>query len=115
MGRAPSDQNTTEIAEPTDHQALLKAVDAKAAEWKKKYTIYRLGFRSVSALIAYLDPTTTFKFLQPFVGRRKRDKAVAFYVIEKGMHEEQEIQMLGSLMDGSIEFKVEQLKSFLSI
>src|SRR6266571_3866737 len=61
------------------------------------------------------DPTTTFKFLQPFVGRRKRDKAVAFYVIEKGMHEEQEIQMLGSLMDGSIEFKVEQLKSFMSI
>src|SRR6266704_1612217 len=64
---------------------------------------------------AYLDPTTTFKFLQPFVGRRKRDRAVAFYVIEKGMHEEQEIQMLGSLMDGSIEFKVEQLKSFMSI
>src|SRR5437870_5300016 len=30
-------------------------------------------------------------------------------------YEEQEIQMLGSLMDGSIEFKVEQLKSFLCI
>ena len=43
------------------------------------------------------------------------DTSRSFYVIEKGMHEEQEIQMLGSLMDGSIEFKVEQLKSFLSI
>src|SRR5438876_4846649 len=115
MGADASDPNTTYIDDPTDHQALLKAVDAKAGEWKKKYPTYRLGFRSVSTLIAYLDPTTTFKFLQPFVGRRKRDKAVAFYVIEKGMHEEQEIQMLGSLMDGSIEFKVEQLKSFLSI
>src|SRR5438093_12613413 len=31
------------------------------------------------------------------------------------MHEEQEIQMLGSLMDGSIEFKDDQLKSFLCI
>src|SRR5438034_716305 len=115
MGADASDPNTTYIDEPTDHQAILKAVDARAAEWKKKYPTYRLAFRSVSTLIAYLDPTTTFKFLQPFVGRRKRDKAVAFYVIEKGMHEEQEIQMLGSLMDGSIEFKVEQLKSFLSI
>ena len=115
MGADASDPNTTYIDDPTDHQALLKAVDAKASEWKKKYPTYRLGFRSVSTLIAYLDPTTTFKFLQPFVGRRKRDKAVAFYVIEKGMHEEQEIQMLGSLMDGSIEFKVEQLKSFMSI
>src|SRR2546426_370454 len=115
MGAEASDPNTTYIDEPTDYQAILKAVDARAAEWKKKYPTYRLAFRSVSTLIAYLDPTTTFKFLQPFVGRRKRDKAVAFYVIEKGMHEEQEIQMLGSLMDGSIEFKVEQLKSFLSI
>jgi KaiC/GvpD/RAD55 family RecA-like ATPase len=90
-------------------------VDQTASEWKRKHEAYRVAFRSVSTLIAYLDPTTTFKFLQPFVGRRKRDKAVAIYVIEKGMHEEQEIQMLGSLMDGSIEFKVEQLKSFLSI
>ncbi|HYM40765.1 MAG TPA: ATPase domain-containing protein, partial [Thermoplasmata archaeon] len=115
MGADASDTNTTYIDDPTDHAAILKATDAIATEWRKKYPSYRLAFRSVSTLIAYLDPTTTFKFLQPFVGRRKRDKAVAFYVIEKGMHEEQEIQMLGSLMDGSIEFKVEQLKSFLSI
>ena len=115
MSAEASDAHTTYIDDPTDYQAILKAVDARAAEWKKKYPTYRLAFRSVSTLIAYLDPTTTFKFLQPFVGRRKRDKAVAFYVIEKGMHEEQEIQMLGSLMDGSIEFKVEQLKSFLCI
>ena len=115
MGAEANDSNTTYIDDPTDHQSILKAVETTAAEWKKKHPTYRLGFRSVSTLIAYLDPTTTFKFLQPFIGRRKRDKAVAFYVIEKGMHEEQEIQMLGSLMDGSIEFKVEQLKSFLSI
>src|SRR2546427_766710 len=93
MGAEASDPNTTYIDEPTDYQSILKAVDARAAEWKKKYPTYRLAFRSVSTLIAYLDPTTTFKFLQPFVGRRKRDKAVAFYLIEKGMHEEQEIQM----------------------
>ncbi len=115
MGAEASDPNTIYIDDPTDHQAILKAVDQTATEWKKKHEAYRVAFRSVSTLIAYLDPTTTFKFLQPFVGRRKRDKAVAVYVIEKGMHEEQEIQMLGSLMDGSIEFKVEQLKSFLSI
>jgi KaiC/GvpD/RAD55 family RecA-like ATPase len=115
MGADAGDANTTYIAEPTDHQAILKAVDQIATELKKKHNSYRLAFRSVSTLIAYLDPTTTFKFLQPFIGRRKRDKAVAYYVIEKGMHEEQEIQMLGSLMDGSLEFKVEQLKSFLSV
>lgn len=115
MGAETNDPSTTYIDDPTDHHSILKAVDAIAAEAKKKHNGYRLAFRSVSTLIAYLDPTTTFKFLQPFIGRRKRDKAVAIYVIEKGMHEEQEIQMLGSLMDGSLEFKVEQLKSFLSV
>src|SRR3989454_7678691 len=68
---------------------VLNAVHAKPSECKKNYPTDRLGYRSVSTLIAYLDPTTTSKFLQPFVGRRKPDKAVAFYVIEKGMHEEQ--------------------------
>lgn len=115
MGAEASDPNTVYIDDPTDHHAILTAADTIATEWRQKYPSYRLAFRSVSTLIAYLDPTTTFKFLQPFIGRRKRDKAVSIYVIEKGMHEEQEIQMLGSLMDGSIEFKVEQLKSFLSI
>jgi KaiC/GvpD/RAD55 family RecA-like ATPase len=115
MGADATEANTTYVDEPTDYQSILKAVDGIATEVKKKHTSYRLAFRSVSTLIAYLDPTTTFKFLQPFVGRRKRDKAVAYYVIEKGMHEEQEIQMLGSLMDGSLEFKVEQLKSFMSV
>ena len=115
MGGEADDPNTVYIEDPTDHQAILKAVDRTAGEWRKKHAGYRLAFRSVSTLIAYLDPTTTFKFLQPFVGRRKRDKAVALYVIEKGMHEDQEIQMLGSLMDGSLEFKVEQLKSFVSV
>ncbi|OGS47910.1 MAG: hypothetical protein A3K68_04535 [Euryarchaeota archaeon RBG_16_68_13] len=115
MGADTNDGNTTYIGEPTDHQSILKAVDALATGFRKKHNGYRLAFRSVSTLIAYLDPTTTFKFLQPFVGRRKRDKAVSLFVIEKGMHEEQEIQMLGSLMDGAFEFKVEQLKSFVSV
>jgi hypothetical protein len=65
--------------------------------------------------MAYLDPASTFRFLQPFAGRRKRDKAVTLYVIEKGMHGEQDIQMLGSLMDGMVDFKVEQLKTYLSV
>ena len=70
---------------------------------------------NIKNALSRLRPPPTFTCPQPFVGRRKRDKAVSMFVIEKGMHEEQEIQMLGSLMDGSVEFKVEQLKSFMSI
>ncbi|TLZ54544.1 MAG: hypothetical protein E6K17_07755 [Methanobacteriota archaeon] len=115
MGAETNDANTTYVNDLTDFAATSKAVDAVATEFKKKHAYYRLAFRSVSTLIAYLDPTTTFKFLQPFVGRRKRDKAVAMYVIEKGMHEEKEIEMLSSMMDGTFEFKVEQLRSFMAV
>ena len=115
MGADSNDPNTTYVNDLTDFAATSKAVDAIATEFKKKHAYYRLAFRSVSTLIAYLDPTTTFKFLQPFVGRRKRDKAVALYVIEKGMHEEKEIEMLSSMMDGTFEFKVEQLRSFMAV
>jgi KaiC/GvpD/RAD55 family RecA-like ATPase len=115
MGSETQDAFSTYINDATDHESILKAVDGIAKEFKKKNEYYRLAFRSISTLIAYLDPTTTFKFLQPFAGRRKRDKAISFYVIEKGMHEEQEIQMLGSVMDGALEFKVEQLKSYLAV
>jgi hypothetical protein len=37
------------------------------------------------------------------------------YTAEKGMHSEQEVQMLGSMMDGMIDFKLEQQKNFFAV
>jgi KaiC/GvpD/RAD55 family RecA-like ATPase len=115
MGEEAEDPYTTYINEPTDHEGLLKSVDTITKELKKKHKYYRLAFRSISTLIAYLDTNIAFRFLQPFAGRRKRDKGVAMYIIEKGMHSETDIQMLGSIMDGAVEFKLEQLQTFLCI
>ncbi len=115
IGEVTPDPNVTYIDEATDHVGILKAVDAAAKELLQKHKYYRLGFRSISTLIAYLDSNTAFKFLQPFVGRRKRERAVSLFSIEKGMHNEQDIQMIGSLMDGALDYKIEQLKTFLCV
>lgn len=115
MGEIEEDPHTVYLEDPTDYEALIETVDEVASEFMKEHRYYRLAFRSVSTLVAYLDTTTAFKFLQSFAGRRKRDKSVSMYMLEKGMHGEQEIQMIGSMMDGMIDFKVEQLKSFLSV
>ncbi|MFH0815711.1 MAG: ATPase domain-containing protein [Methanobacteriota archaeon] len=115
IGEVTPDPNVTYIEEATDHVGILKAVDAVAKELLQKHKYYRVGFRSISTLIAYLDSNAAFKFLQPFVGRRKRERAVSLFSIEKGMHSDQDIQMIGSQMDGAIEFKIEQLKTFLCI
>jgi KaiC/GvpD/RAD55 family RecA-like ATPase len=115
MGEEADDPYTTYVDQPTDHEGLLKSVDLISKELKKKHKYYRLAFRSISTLIAYLDTNIAFRFLQPFAGRRKRDKSVSMYIIEKGMHSETDIQMLGSIMDGAVEFKLEQLQTFLCI
>jgi len=115
MGDESQDPYTDYIESPTDYESIQKAIEGVAKAFKEKHEYYRVGFRSISTLIAYLDPGTAFRFLSPVVGRRKRDRSVAFYTIEKGVHGEQEIQMIGSLMDGMIEFKVENLNTFLAI
>ena len=115
MGDESQDPYTDYIESPTDYESIQKAVETVAKKFKEKHEYYRVGFRSISTLIAYLDPGTAFRFLSPVVGRRKRDRAVAMYTIEKGVHGEQEIQMIGSLMDGMIEFKVENLNTFLAV
>ncbi|MBN1677516.1 MAG: hypothetical protein JW880_03160 [Candidatus Thermoplasmatota archaeon] len=115
MGDESQDEYTEYIESPTDYESIQKAVENAAKELKDKHEYYRVAFRSISTLIAYLDPATAFRFLSPVVGRRKRDRSVGMYTIEKGVHGEQEIQMIGSLMDGMIEFKVENLNTFLSV
>jgi KaiC/GvpD/RAD55 family RecA-like ATPase len=115
MGDDSQDPYAEYVESPTDYESIQRAVETAAKPMREKHPYYRVGFRSISTLIAYLDPGTAFRFLSPVVGRRKRDKAVAMYTIEKGVHGEQEIQMIGSLMDGMIEFKVENLNTFLAI
>ncbi|HXZ23540.1 MAG TPA: ATPase domain-containing protein, partial [Methanomassiliicoccales archaeon] len=115
MGEAADDPYTTYISEPTNHDGIMEATEKKTKEFKEKHKYYRLAFRSLSTLIAYSDMNTAFRFLSPFCGRRKRDGAVSMYAIEKGVHGEQEIQMLGSIMDGMIDFKLDQLKTYFSV
>jgi len=94
---------------------LANTVNAFAEELKEQFPTYRLIFESVSTITAYLDTAATFRFLQPFVGRRKLDQAVAYYILDSGMHSESDLETLEHMVDGSINLKVEQLKTFLSV
>lgn len=115
MGDESTAPNVKYIDSPTDFKGIQEGVESAAKELMAEHKYYRFVFRSISTMIAYLDPATAFKLINPIVGRRKRDRAVSMYIIEKGMHGEQEIQMVGSLMDGMIELKVENLNTFLSV
>jgi KaiC/GvpD/RAD55 family RecA-like ATPase len=96
-------------------EQLAQAVNGFSSEYKEKFSAYRLVFESVSTVTAYLDTTATFRFLQPFTGRRKLDGAASYYVLETGMHTESDLETLEHMVDGSINLKIEQLKTFLSV
>jgi KaiC/GvpD/RAD55 family RecA-like ATPase len=116
MGQTTEDPYTVFIEDPTDHKGLMEAIEKETKSFVDKgHQYYRLAFRSLSTLIAYSDPISTFRFLSPFCGKRKRDKAVSMFAMEKGMHGDQEIQMIGSVMDGMIDFKVDQLKTYFAV
>ena len=82
---------------------------------KERFGSYRIVFESVSTITAYLDTAATFRFLQPFVGRRKMDGAAGYYLLETGMHTDADLQTLEHMMDGSVNLKIDQLKTFLSV
>ena len=94
---------------------LSQTVNAISEELKEKFPTYRLVFESVSTVTAYLDTTATFRFLQPFIGRRKIDGAVSYYVLDRGMHSDADLETLEHMVDGSVNLKIEQLKTFLSV
>ncbi len=99
----------------TDVDGIAKAVTEISKKVKEKYPYYRMAFMSLSTIMAYMNQQELLKFLQTYTSWRKRDNAVSLYLLEKGLHSENEIQMVGSLMDGMIEFKIEAHKTYLSV
>lgn len=115
IGDTDVDPYTIYIDDPGDHASLSKAVDDATNQFLTNHEYYRLAFQSLSTFIAYSDSASAFRFLSPFVGKRRKSKAVCLYLLEKGMHNEQDIQMLGMMMDGIVEFNLDQMRTFLTV
>ena len=96
-------------------EQLTVAVNSFSQDLRDKAGSYRMVFESISTLTAYLDSSAMFRFLQPFVGRRKLDGAAGYYVLETGMHTDSDLQTLEHMVDGSFNLKIDQLKTFLSV
>lgn len=103
------------LQEPGVLDKINQAVSEISQEFLKKSKYYRLVFQSISTITSYLDTPDTMRFLQPFAGRRLKERCVAYYLIDTGMHEEADIDILEHLMDGSINMKVEQNKTMLAV
>jgi KaiC/GvpD/RAD55 family RecA-like ATPase len=117
LGNTTADEFTDLISlrEEGALDKLADVTDAVAKKFLEKAKYYRLVFMTISTVTAHLEIPAMMRFLQPYAGKRRREKAVCYFLVETGMHEEGDIDFLGHLMDGSIELKVEQMKTFLSV
>lgn len=71
-----------------------------------------ITFDSLSTLLMYLNPQTVFRFLHVLVGRVRSSGAIAFYVVEEGMHDPKTTATLKQLFNGVLELKEEESRRF---
>jgi KaiC/GvpD/RAD55 family RecA-like ATPase len=115
MGIDSEETNTTYIEKPTDLDELGMAVTNVQDMIAKEHKYHKVAFHSVSTIMAYTDAMTTFRFLQTLTSRNKRAGAVSQYCMDYGMFSDSEVQTLKHLMNGILEFKVDDLKSYLRV
>jgi KaiC/GvpD/RAD55 family RecA-like ATPase len=108
-------ENIVYISEPTAYQDIISAMDKFIKKLKKQHQYFRVVVASISTFITYSDVKATYGFLQKLTGRLKRTHAVSLFPIDEGMHAHTDIQMLGHVMDGSFQFKAENLKTYIAI
>jgi KaiC/GvpD/RAD55 family RecA-like ATPase len=115
MGIDVEEPNTIYVDKPTDLDELGMAVTNVQKTFGKEHKYHKVAFHSVSTIMAYTDAMTTFRFLQTLTSRNKRAGAVSLYCMDYGMFSDSEVQTLKHLMNGILEYKVDDLKSYLRV
>jgi len=93
--------------------AIMQAI-INAQKSVKKHGYYRMIF-PLSTISVYIDRVTMFRFIQRICNEVKTDKSVTFYSLNTDMLPDVSVQTLRHPMDGVIEFKSENQRTFLCI
>jgi KaiC/GvpD/RAD55 family RecA-like ATPase len=115
MGIEEEDPYTIFIDNVTDLDEMSLAINNIQKEWQAEHSYHKVAFHSVSNILAYTDIMNVYKFLQILTAKSKRVGAVSLYITDSGMRTEKEIESLKHIMNGSIELKLEDQKSFLRV
>lgn len=108
-------QHAEYVEGPTDLNTALMAVNAAARRILKAHPRHRLLFDSVSTLMVHNNAQTAFRFLQLFLGRAKQAGATSLLMLERGVHEEKEVELAKTLSRGLVELRTEEDKRQLRV
>jgi KaiC/GvpD/RAD55 family RecA-like ATPase len=100
-------EGVTYVDNAVDLNAVSVAVNDAQRAFIRDHDQHRALIDSVSTLMAYTNPQTTFRFLQVLLGKMKRAGATTFLLMDAGMHSDTDVQMMKHVTQGVLEVKTE--------
>lgn len=108
IGAADDFEHAEYVDGPVNLNGVTLAVNNAQRRFIGEHGTHRLVFDSVSTLMAYTNAQTAFRFFQILLGKAKMAGATALLLLEEGMHQPSEVQMIKHLCQGVIEMKKEE-------
>lgn len=115
IGYEEKHKNSVVLNEFKKTDEIFDAINDIASELTTHKQTYRLAFTGLSEILCTNGLDETRSLVKKITAQTKKNNAVSLYTLEKGMHDEQDINSVFKLMDGAIDYKVEQLKTFLCV
>lgn len=115
IGCEENHKNSVILDEFRKTEDICNAINDIAFEQATHNHTYRLAFMGLSDIMCAWGLKESCGLVEKIAAQTKKDNAVSLYTLEKGMHDELEINNVLKLMDGAIDYKVEQLRTYLCI
>jgi KaiC/GvpD/RAD55 family RecA-like ATPase len=81
----------------------------------EEHAYFRIAYLSLSPSVSHSQPSEAYDFIQRMVNELRKTRFVGAFALEKGMHDQREIETIEHQMDGAVIFKEEDTKTFLSV
>jgi KaiC/GvpD/RAD55 family RecA-like ATPase len=115
-GTVQQRKNYIKVDGPDDFPGIIEAIEKMTQDIRQgHYPYFKLGYLSLSTSISHTDEMESTKFIQA-IARSIRDLASsAMFALERGMHNEQQIESIQHLMDGALMIKLDKQKTYMSV
>ncbi|MCJ2556226.1 MAG: hypothetical protein LN415_03860 [Candidatus Thermoplasmatota archaeon] len=94
---------------------ILEGLHEIEAVLGEEHEYFRIAYLSLSPSLSHSEPSEAYDFIQRMVNDLRQTRFVGAFALERGMHDQREIETIEHQMDGAVMFKEEDTKTFLSI
>ncbi|MFQ5910834.1 MAG: RAD55 family ATPase, partial [Thermoplasmata archaeon] len=98
-----------------DLDKILEGLQEIESVLGEEHAYFRVAYLSLSPSVSRSEKNAAYEFIQMMVNDLRKTRFVGAFALERGMHDEVELETIEHQMDGAIMFKQEDKKTFLSV